>query len=104
MIVTLVQFPFAEPLSLAEAQARFESSAPKYLALPGLIRKHYVLAEGGRAGGGVYLWESRAAAEAAYTDEWRGRVAALYGVDPIVTWFESPVTVDNLTGTIAVGA
>lgn len=100
MILTLVQFALPDAIDLAEAERRFLSSAPKYLALPGLIRKHYVLTEDGRAAGGVYLWESRAAAEAVYTDEWRARVAELYGAPPTIQWFESPVGVDNRLGTI----
>ncbi|MDK9695250.1 MAG: YdhR family protein [Siculibacillus sp.] len=103
MILTLVRFALPEPIDLAEATRRFESSAPKYLGLPGLLRKDYVLSEDGRFAGGVYLWESRAAAQAVYSGEWRARVAALYGSDPEVTFFESPVGVDNLTGTIDAG-
>jgi hypothetical protein len=103
MILTLVQFALPEPIDLAEATRRFESSAPKYLGLPGLRRKHYVLSEDGRFAGGVYLWDSRAAAEAVYSGEWKERVAALYGSEPVVTWFESPVGVDNLSGRIETG-
>ncbi len=103
MILTLVQFELPEAIDLAEATRRFESSAPKYVDLSGLLRKHYVLSEDGRRAGGVYLWETRAAAEAVYSGEWRDRVAALYGAPPSLLWFESPVTVDNLTGLIGVG-
>lgn len=103
MILTLVQFALAEPIDLAEAKRRFESSAPKYLALPGLLRKHYVLSDDGRRAGGVYLWESRAAAEAVYDGEWRRRVADLYGAAPTFLWFDSPVTVDPAAGTIGAG-
>ena len=78
MITALVQFDLPSPITLAEATGRFESSAPKYRNLPGLVRKYYVLAEDGRRAGGIYLWESRAAAEAAYNGEWRERVSKLY--------------------------
>ena len=57
----------------------FESSAPKYQNLPGLVRKYYVRSEDGRSAGGIYLWQSRAAAEAVYNGEWRERVEKLYG-------------------------
>ena len=98
MITTLVQFQLPSPISLAEATRRFESSAPKYQNLPGLIRKYYVRSEDGRVAGGIYLWESRAAAERVYDGEWRGRVEQLYGAKPAITWFDSPVVVDNLAG------
>ncbi|HEY8553291.1 MAG TPA: hypothetical protein VIL43_01985 [Burkholderiales bacterium] len=46
--------------------------------------------------GGVYLWNSRAEAEATFTDSWRAFVREKYGTDPAVTYFENPVTVDNI--------
>ena len=94
-ITTLVQFRLPQPISLEEATRRFESSAPNYRNKPGLIRKYYLRAEDGRTAGGVYLWESRAAAEAAYSTEWREHVAKLFGGAPEITWFDTPVIVDN---------
>ena len=98
MITTLVQFQLPSPISLAEATRRFESSAPKYQNLPGLIRKYYIRSEDGRVAGGIYLWETRADAEHVYDGEWRARVEQLYGAKPAITWFDSPVVVDNLAG------
>lgn len=94
-ITTVVQFRLPQPISLVEATRRFEASAPKYRNLPGLIRKYYLRAEDGRTAGGVYLWESRAMAEATYTTEWREHVAKLFGSAPEISWFETPVIVDN---------
>ena len=94
-ITTVVQFRLPQPISLEEATRHFESSVPKYRQLPGLIRKYYLRAEDGRTAGGVYLWESRAAAEAAYSMEWREHVAKLFGGPPEITWFDTPVIVDN---------
>ena len=98
MITALVQFALPSPISLAEATKRFESSAPKYQNLAGLVRKYYLRSEDGRSAGGIYLWESRAAAEAVYTGEWRERVAKLYGSAPQVSYFDTPVIVDNSAG------
>ena len=66
--------------------------------LPGLVRKYYVRSEDGSSAGGIYLWESRAAAEAVYSGEWRERVEKLYGAKPTIIWFDSPVIVDNVAG------
>lgn len=98
MITTLVQFQLPSPISLAEATKRFESSAPKYQNLAGLIRKYYIRSEDGRVAGGIYLWETRADAERVYDGEWRERVERLYGAKPAITWFDSPVVVDNQSG------
>ena len=98
MITTIVQFQLPSPISLPEAAKRFESSAPKYQNLAGLIRKYYIRSEDGRVAGGIYLWETRADAERVYNGEWRERVEKLYGAKPTVTWFDSPVVVDNQAG------
>lgn len=96
MILTLVRFPLDAPMTLEEAARRFALSAPKYLDLPGLVRKHYVRSDDGFTVGGVYLWKDRAAAEDCYAGAWRDRVRILYGVEPVIEWFESPVGVDNV--------
>ena len=100
MITTLVQIKMPAPMSLEKAREVFTGTAPMYRDVPGLIRKYYLLSEDGETAGGVYLWKSRVAAEAMYTPEWSVFIREKYGVDPEVTYFESPVVVDNLTGDI----
>jgi hypothetical protein len=50
--------------------------------------------------GGIYLWNSRAEADVMYTDSWKAFVREKYGTDPLLTYFDSPVVVDNLTNEI----
>jgi heme-degrading monooxygenase HmoA len=104
LIIALVQFVLAAPMSIEEATKRFESSAPKYQNLSGLLRKHYVRSEDGRRAGGIYVWESRAAAEALYSGGWKDRVEKLYGVPPTIIWFDNPVSVDNTNGSTIIAA
>jgi hypothetical protein len=100
MITTIVQFTLAQPMTRDEARKVFQSTAPKYRGLPGLVRKYYIVADDGRTAGGVYLWNSRADAQAVYTDEWRAFVTGKYGSPPSLSWFETPVVVDNLADAI----
>jgi len=100
MITTLVQIKLSEALSLEKAQDIFASTAPKYLEIKGLTRKYYILSEDGETAGGVYLWESRKAVEMFYTDEWKKFIFQKYGSEPTVTYFNSPVIVDNLLGKV----
>lgn len=93
MITAIVRFKLPENVTLDAATKLFEGSAPKYRGLPGLVRKYYLYGEG--QGGGVYLWESRADAEKVYTAEWRAMIAQRYGAEPEITYFDSPVIVDN---------
>jgi hypothetical protein len=48
--------------------------------------------------GGIYLWETRAAAEALYNADWKARVKQLYGADPEISWFDTSGIVDNQAG------
>ena len=98
MITAFVQFKLPAPLSRDKAQEIFLSTAPKYRGVHGLIRKYYLLSESGAEAGGIYLWESRENAEQLYNDEWKKHILERYGTEPSVTYFESPVVVDNLTG------
>ena len=94
MITALVRFPLKPGTTLEDAKALFEGSAPKYQAVPGLVRKYYLFGEHG-TGGGVYLWDSREAAERMYTPEWNKMIADRYGSPPQISYFETPVIVDN---------
>lgn len=96
MIIAVTAFTLSNPITLEEARSIFLSTAPTYRGVQGLFRKHYVLSEDGRTAGGVYLWNSRAEAEAMYTESWRAFVREKYGTDPTVTYFDSPVVVDNV--------
>jgi hypothetical protein len=94
MITAIVQFPLPAGTTRTDAEALFRKSAPLYQGKPGLVRKYYLYGEG-PTGGGVYLWESRAAAEQTYTAEWRKMIAERYGAEPKISYFDSPVIVDN---------
>lgn len=97
MITALTSFTLPKPITRDEATAIFRSTAPTYRGVPGLIRKTYVLYPDGRTVGGIYLWQSREAAETMYSDDWRAFVRGKYGCDPQVTYLDSPVVVDNVT-------
>ena len=100
MITALLQTRLPKPVSRQEALEMFRRSAPNYQDTDGLIRKYYLLAEDRHSVGGVYLWESREMAERVYTDAWRDYVKATFGAYPSLTYFDTPLVVDNLTGEI----
>jgi hypothetical protein len=104
MIVTITTFQLPKPSTLAEITQIFQATAPKYQGIPGLIRKTYFLSEDGRRAGGIYVWDSREAADKVYTAEWRKFVEDKYGTPPQVEYLHSPVEVDNTKGTISVAA
>jgi hypothetical protein len=97
MITAITMFQLPKPITRDEARKIFLSTAPKYQGVAGLVRKRYLLSEDGAAVGGVYLWNSKAEAQAVYTEAWRAYVREKYGTEPTVTYFDSPVVVDNVT-------
>jgi hypothetical protein len=100
MIVAIVTFKLPRPWSVEEAAAVFQSTAPKYLGKPGLLRKHYYVSESGDRAGGIYFWQSKADALACYTSEWKAMVAQKYGTPPDILSVQVPVSVDNIAGRI----
>jgi len=97
MITVLVRFKLPQPISTTQAKEIFLGTAPKYLGMPGLIRKYYFVASDGAEAGGIYLWQSRQDAEQVYTEEWKAFVRSKYGSEPSLSFLETPVVVDNLT-------
>jgi len=104
MIVTIVTFNLAKPTTVAEMTKTFQSTAPKYQGLAGLLRKNYFVSEDGKRAGGIYVWQSRADAERVYTADWAKFVESKYGTPPQIEYLHSPVMVDNREGTISVAA
>ena len=101
MITAIVNFQLPDNATLEQVTPLFEASTPKYEGAAGLVRKYYLFDPETRIGGGVYLWESREAADAMYNAEWRASIAERFGEEPDIRYFESPVIVDNTLGIAA---
>lgn len=95
--VVIVQFDLPN-LPADQVVARSLPNTPTYRKLgeKGLIRKDYVNGETGV--GGVYLWESRADAEAWYTEALMADLTKRFGVRPRLTWYDTHITIDNIKG------
>jgi hypothetical protein len=104
MITAIVRFKLPPTVQLKDAAELFKGTAPKYRQLPGLVRKYYLFDSDTGIGGGVYLWESREAADRVYTKEWKQTLAQRYGAEPEISYFDTPVVVDNAIDEIRVDA
>jgi hypothetical protein len=94
MITAVVRFRLPQGTTSDDAKAMFEKSAPNYRGVPGLVRKYYLYGDD-QTGGGVYLWNSRDAAERFYSDSWKSTIAQRYGAQPEILFYETPVIVEN---------
>jgi hypothetical protein len=90
-VVVSIPIPAGAPRGVIEAGIR--KAVPDYRRVPGLLRKYFTIGEG--EFGGVYLFASRAAAQAWFGDAWRARVAATYHAPATVTYYDVPVVLDN---------
>ena len=99
MITAIVQYRLPPHIDLAACAAHFRGIAPGFRQVPGLIRKQFIYAEDGWAGG-VYLWHTREAAEAFYSGPWLDGIRERYGMDPQIKYFETACVTDNAEGTV----
>lgn len=74
-------------------KAEYDKAAPRYQAIPGLIRKYFTIEP--KRFGGIYYWSSKAAAQAWFDDAWTARVKATYGSDAVVTYYDVPLAIDG---------
>ena len=94
MITAIVRFPLPKGMTLDDAKAVYEKSVPNYKGAPGLVRKYYLFGQD-QIGGGVYLWQSKEAAEKMYSAAWKKMITERYGTAPEISYYDTPVIVDN---------
>ena len=100
MIVELVTFnaPLGADWDAILADAR--TTIPRWRANTALVRKHYLLSEDSRECAGLYIWPTRAAAEAAHDAAWRAGVEKRTGAAPTIRYFDLMMLLDNEAGTV----
>jgi hypothetical protein len=104
MITAIVTAKIPQGMTKEQYLEHAQRIAGRFQAIPGLIRKQFLFSDEQGAAGGVYLWESRAAADACYAGVWRDNFRAAFGAEPQIAFFDSPVVVDNEAHTVKVAA
>ena len=94
MITAIVLYKLPPHIDLAACAAHYRAIAPGFRDVPGLIRKQFIYADDGWAGG-VYLWQTREDAEAFYTGPWLDGIRERYGMDPQIKLFQTACITDN---------
>ena len=95
MITVIVKFPLS-PFQTHEAIATdFADISEMFAHVPGLLRKYFIVAEDSSYAGGIYLWESREAAQAFHSENYALIIQERYGAVPSITYFDCPIVVDN---------
>ncbi|MCC7345832.1 MAG: YdhR family protein [Variibacter sp.] len=104
MITAIVTAKAPAGMDKAKFEENAKRIAERFRTVPGLIRKQFLFDDANRVGGGVYLWENRAAADACYAGVWRENFRNAFGTDPTIAFFDSPVVVDNEAQAIKIAA
>src|SRR5271167_4068870 len=94
LVAVVVKIPIPQGVSSAQVVAGMVKTVPEYQKLPGLVRKYYTLTDDGKYGG-IYLFESRKAAEDHFNDDWRANILKTRGAPAEVTYFDVPLAIEG---------
>ena len=100
MTTAIIQFRLPPGAPTDAVKNGFHEAAPFFRGPPGLLRKYFLLSEDGAIGGGVYLWDSPQRARDFSEATVRPMIKQKFNVDPAITYFETPVVVDNVSSQI----
>ncbi len=90
-VVTVLQLPWPAGATRERLTAGLQAAVPEYRAVPGLMRKHFILSDEAHTFGGVYLWKDEASARAWFTPERLAKTQSRYGADPAMQWYDTPI-------------
>jgi len=100
MTTAIIQFPLPPGAPIDAVKSGFLEVAPFFQGPPGLLRKYFLLSDDGATGGGVYLWTTRQTAQDFSETTIRPMIKEKFHVEPSITYFETPVIVDNVSSQI----
>ena len=100
MTTAIVQYRLPPGAPIETVKSGFLEVAPFFQRPPGLVRKYFLLSDDGATGGGVYLWNSRQTAHDFSEGTIRPMIKEKFNVEPSITYFETPVIVDNVSSQI----
>ena len=99
MILELVLFKSPPGMDRAAILEDAKHTIPHWRADPDLVRKHYLVSDGGY-GGGAYIWPSKEAAQRGHGVAWREGVTKRTGSEPVIRYFDLLMVVDNENGSV----
>jgi heme-degrading monooxygenase HmoA len=95
MIAVSVVFDYDGNFDRSRVVEVAKNARKMFEGLPGLRLKAFTVDDRQQQALNFYVWDSREAAEAFFSDELRQRVTGLYGVAPTVSYLEIVELVDN---------
>jgi len=99
MITATVRYQLPAHIDHDACRAHFHTIAPGFRDVKGLISKHFIWSESGRAGG-VYQWQTLEDARRFYSGPWLDGIVERYGMRPEIEFYEVFALTDNERGTV----
>lgn len=96
MVGVFVTFTYGDDFDADKIAAIAAAARDRFVGMPHLRSKAFTVDAAARTATNVYVWDSREAAEAFFTDELRAGVAELYGVAPEIRYAEIATLVENV--------
>jgi hypothetical protein len=97
LVIVFVTFRYGEDFSAAKVRRVAEHSRAKFEDMPGLRSKVFSVLPELRQARNIYVWDDPEGPRRFFTSESRDRIAALYGVRPIIEYAEVCALVENST-------
>jgi hypothetical protein len=97
-VAVVVAIPIPAAMTRAAVEAAFTKSAPAFKAMPDLKQKYFTVNDETHKAGGIYLWSSRAAAQAFFSDSWKAGIVSTYGAPAELTWYDAPLIIQGKAG------
>lgn len=89
-VSTIVTVTTPSGVSKARLVQEFQAAIPTYQAVPGLLRKHFIITDDGKFGG-IYHWKDRVSADQWFTAAWKDGVRKTYGSEATLEWFDTAI-------------
>lgn len=99
-IIAIVQYSLPTHIGRDECRNHYHAISRQFKNVNGLISKHFIYQLDGQVAGGVYQWESEAAAREFYEGPWLQGIIERYGQAPTISFHELMAVTDNTTGDI----
>ena len=100
MIVELVTFKAPPGADWDDILKDARAVIPRWRANADLLRKHFLLSDDGQECGGLYIWRTREAAEAAHDAAWCASLGKRTGAPPTIRYFQLQMLLDNEAGMV----
>ena len=104
MVTVIVKYKMPKKYTREEVSAMLKHSAENmFKGIPHLHSKQFCFDVATSEGLSVYLWDSRASAEAFFSDQFLETFRQSMGATPTIEYHDTIVTVDNRAGDVLTG-